>query len=277
MKKNLKSRNRAFNIPRRHEGVATDTVYSNTPVVDSGVKQAHNFVGKESLVSDIYPMRSDKQFVTTMEDNIHRHGARDKLISDSAKPEISHKVQDILRACNISDWQSEPHHQNQNPAEWRYRTIKAWTNTIMNRTGAPAYCWLLTLQYVCYILNHISTGSLGWQVPLQVLYGVTPDISIILLYTFYQPIFYTTHGQYFPSDSEERAGYWVGFAEYCGDSISHKVLDAETLIIIHRSALRPRTLKNLNKGLLTRVIVSITTCLYKGNKEQNGTQTIRKS
>ena len=103
------------------------------------------------------------------------------------KNEISHKVQDILRAYSINDWQSEPHHQNQNPAEWRYRTIKAWTNTIMSRTGAPAYCWLLALQYVCYILNDFSTGSLGGQVPLQVLYRVTPDISIILLYTFYQP------------------------------------------------------------------------------------------
>ena len=120
----------------------------------------------------------------------------------------------------------------------------------MNRTGAPAYCWLLTLQYVCYILNHISTGSLGGQVPLQVLYGVTPDISIMLLYTFYQPIFYATHDQHFPSDSEERAGYWVGFAEHCGDSLTHKVLDAETLRIIHRSALRPRTLKNPNKRLV---------------------------
>ena len=99
----------------------------------------------------------------------------------------------------------------------------------MNRTGAPAYCWLLAFQYVCYILNHISTGSLGGQVPLQVLYGVTPDISIMLLYTFYQPIFYATHDQHFPSDSEERARYWVGFAEHCGDSLTHKVLDAETV------------------------------------------------
>ena len=120
----------------------------------------------------------------------------------------------------------------------------------MNRTGAPAYCWLLTLQHVCYILNHIYTGSLGGQVPLQVLYGVTPDISIMLLYTFYQPIFYATHDQHFPSDSEERAGYWVGFAEHCCDSLTHKVLDAETLKIIHRSALRPRTLKNPNKRLV---------------------------
>ena len=120
----------------------------------------------------------------------------------------------------------------------------------MNRTGAPAYCWLLTLQYVCFILNHISTGSLGGQVPLQVLYGVTPDISIMLLYTFYQPIFYATHDQHFPSDSEERAGYLVGFAEHCGDSLTHKVLDAETLKIIHRSALWPKTLKNPNKRLV---------------------------
>ena len=197
MSKHLKSRNPALNIPRRHEAVATDTVYSDTPAVDSGVKQAQLFVGKESLVSDIYPMRSGEQFINTLEDNICRRGAMDKLISDSAKNEISHRVQDILRAYNISDWKSEPHHQNQNPAEWRYRTIKAWTNTIMNRTGAPAYCWLLTLQYVCYILNHISTGSLGGQVPLQVSYGVTPGISIMLLYTFYQPIFYATHDQTF--------------------------------------------------------------------------------
>ena len=95
-------------------------------------------------------MRSGKQFVNTLEDNIRRCGAMDKLISVSAKNEISHKVKDIL----------------------------------MNRRGAPAHCWLLTLQYVSYILNHISTASLGGQVPLQVLYGVTPDISIILLYTF---------------------------------------------------------------------------------------------
>ena len=197
MKRHLKSRNPALNVPKRHEVVTTDTVYSDTPAVDSGVKQAQLFVGKESLVSEIYPMRSGKQFVNTLEDSIRRRGAMDKLISDSAKPEISHKVKDILRAYIIKDWQSELYHKNQNPAEWRYRTIKAWDNTIMNRTGARAHCWLLTLQYVCYILNHMSTASLGGQVPLQVLDGVTPDISIMLLYTFYEPVFYATYDQHF--------------------------------------------------------------------------------
>ena len=38
MKKHLKSRSPALNIPRRHEPVATDTVFSDTPAVESGAK-----------------------------------------------------------------------------------------------------------------------------------------------------------------------------------------------------------------------------------------------
>ena len=72
--------------------------------MDSSVKQAQLFVGKESLVSDIYPLRSGKQFVNTLEDIIQKQDAMDKLISDSVKTEISHKVKDILRAFNINDW-----------------------------------------------------------------------------------------------------------------------------------------------------------------------------
>ena len=88
IKNHLKSRNTALNIPRRYEAVATDTVFSDTPAV----KQAQVFVGRDTLVADAYPMKSGKQFVNTLEDNIRRWGAMDKLLSDSAKTEISNKV-----------------------------------------------------------------------------------------------------------------------------------------------------------------------------------------
>ena len=71
MCRHLKSKNPVLNVPCRHEAVATDTVYSDTLAVNSGVKQAQLFVGKESLVSNIYPMWSDNQFVKNLEDNIH--------------------------------------------------------------------------------------------------------------------------------------------------------------------------------------------------------------
>ena len=50
-----------------------------------------------------------------------------KLISDYAQVQISNKVKDILRVYHSSNWHSEPYHKNQNPSEWHYRTIKAWT------------------------------------------------------------------------------------------------------------------------------------------------------
>ena len=249
MKKHLKSRNPALNIPRRHEAVATDTVFSDTPPVDSGVKQAQVFVGRDTLVADAYPMKSGKQFVNTLEDNIRRRGAMDKLLSDSAKTEVSNKVMDILRAYCISNWYSEPYHQNQNPAEWRYRTIKSWTNTVMNTSGAPANCWFLCLIYVCYLLNHIACSALDGKIPLLALTGIIPAISIILLFTFYQPVFYVTYDQHSPSESEERAGYWVGFGEHCGDAMTHKILDHDTQKIIYRSAVRPKKSSTPNHRL----------------------------
>ena len=109
MKRHLKSRNPALNIPRRHESAATDTIFSDTPAVDSGVKQAQVCVGRDTLVADAYLMKSGKQFVNTLEDNIRRRGAMDKFLSDSAKTEISNKVMDILRAYHISNWHSVPY------------------------------------------------------------------------------------------------------------------------------------------------------------------------
>ena len=58
MRKHFKSRFPAFNIPRRNEAVATDTRFSDT--MDSGITMAQIFVGKDSLVSDVYSMQSSK-------------------------------------------------------------------------------------------------------------------------------------------------------------------------------------------------------------------------
>jgi hypothetical protein len=66
-------------------------------------------VGCNTLVADAYGIKTDREFVNTLEDNIRERGAIDKLISDSAKAEMSDRVKDILHALVISDWQSEPY------------------------------------------------------------------------------------------------------------------------------------------------------------------------
>lgn len=84
LKKRYKSPFPACNVNHRDEPVATDTVYSDTPAIDSGITAAQFFVGTESMVCDIYPLKSDKQFVNVLQDNIQRWGAMPKLISDRA-------------------------------------------------------------------------------------------------------------------------------------------------------------------------------------------------
>ena len=58
MRKHFKSRFPAFNIPRRSEEVATDTIFSDTPAIDSGVTMAQIVFGKRTLVTDVYPLKS---------------------------------------------------------------------------------------------------------------------------------------------------------------------------------------------------------------------------
>jgi hypothetical protein len=61
MRKHLKSRIPAFNVMRRNEAVATDTIFLDTPAVDDGSRCTQIFVGRESLVTDIYGMKADKE------------------------------------------------------------------------------------------------------------------------------------------------------------------------------------------------------------------------
>ena len=102
---------------------------------------------------------------------------------------------------------------------------------------------------MCYLLNHIACTALDGKIPLLALTGISPDISIILLFTFYQPVFYATYDQHCPSESEERAGYWVGFGEHCGDAMTHKILDHGTQKFIYRSAVRPKKSSTPNHRL----------------------------
>jgi len=137
MKKTFRTPFPACNVHRRAEVVATDTIYSNTPAIDSSIMAAQFFVGVDTLVCNLHPLQLDKQFVNTLQDNINKRGAMSKLISDRAQVEISKKVQDILRHLVIDSWQSEPHQQHQNYAERRYQDVKRLTSKLLDWTGAP--------------------------------------------------------------------------------------------------------------------------------------------
>ena len=103
------------------------------------------------------------------------------------------------------------------------------------------------MSYLCVLPT--QPHSLCTLDGLFALTGTTPDISIMLHFNFYQPVFYATHDQHFPSEIEERAGYWVGFSDHCGDAMTHKSLDHETQKFVYRIAVRPQKSSTPNHRL----------------------------
>ena len=87
-------------------------------------------------------------FVNTLEENIRSCGAMSKLISDCAQYEVRNRAQSIFWELFIDDWQGEPHYPHQNFSERCYQTVKRLNNSIIYRTGAHAYMWLISLVYV---------------------------------------------------------------------------------------------------------------------------------
>lgn len=120
------------------EPVAMDKVYSDTPALDSGITTEQFFVGAESMVCDVYPLKTDKQFINVLQDNNRRWGAMSNLISDRAQVEIRNKVQNFLWNYIIQNWQSEPHQQLQNAAEHWYQDTKRLANTLLDLTEAAS-------------------------------------------------------------------------------------------------------------------------------------------
>ena len=244
MKKTYRSPFPALNVKRRSEPVATDTVYADTPAIDNGSTCAQVFVGTKTFVSDVYGMKSDKQFVNSLQDNIRKRGAMDKLISDRAKAETSSRVNDILRALFIDDWQSEPYMQHQNKCENRYQTIKRQTNTLLDRTGAPPFTWLLAMTYVCFILNHTYNETLK-NIPINAATGSTCDISPLLRFHFWQPIYFNAEDKGFPSTTTETLGRFVGISENVGHAMTFKIFNPATNKVIDRSNVRAADEPNL--------------------------------
>jgi hypothetical protein len=221
----------------RDEPVATDTIYSDTPEIDCGITSAQLFIGTKTRTTDVYPIKSDKQFVNTLLDNITQRGTTTKLISDRAQVEISERVKQVLRPLHISTWQSEPHQQHQTPAKHQYQNIKRLCNTILDRSGAPAFSWLLYLMYVCFLLNTTRCEAVD-DIPIRMSSGSTNDISPLLCFHFWEPVYYKLDDSDFPSDSREKRGHFIGISESVGHAMTFKILTDNPLKVIHQSSVR---------------------------------------
>ena len=92
----------------------------------------------------------------------------------------------------------------------------------------------------------MAQKSRGWRTPIEIRDGDTPDISAILYFEFWEPVYYvnpvSVTGK-FPND-KEKLGKWMGVANDYGDGLAYWILtdDTEELIVrsLVRSAMDPK-------------------------------------
>ena len=114
----------------------------------------------------------------------------------------------------------------------------------MNYRNVPPEAWLLCSQWIADVMNHTAEKSLGWRIPMQLISGETVDISILLLFLFWDVVYVKRYKDSNYSrmigdkKSSEIRGRFVGFSWDVGHALTFKILTDDTNKIISRSHLR---------------------------------------
>jgi hypothetical protein len=69
--------------------------------------------------------------------------------------------------------------------------------------------------YVCFLLNNTWCEVVD-DIPIRMSTGSTNDISPLLCFHFWEPVYYKLDESDFPSDSREKHGHFVGISESVG-------------------------------------------------------------
>jgi hypothetical protein len=124
----------------------------------------------------------------------------------------------------------------------------------MDHSGCPPYIWFLALSYVTFCLNNCVDPNLadGTKSPLQVATFLMTDISPLLNFYFWEPVYFLMDEseQSFPGKSKELCGRWVGISEHIGNKMTYKIITDDTGEETCQSSIRTArdtTLKNLRE------------------------------
>ena len=111
-------------------------------------------------------------------------------------------------------------------------------STLLDRTGAPPCTWLLAMIYVCFVLNHTYNATIK-NIPMNVATCSTCDISPLLSFHFWQPVYFKLDDSNFPGDFTEETDRFVDVSENVGNDMTFSILNTTTHKVINRSNVRP--------------------------------------
>jgi hypothetical protein len=94
--------------------------------------------------------------------------------------------------------------------------------------------------YVAVLLNLTYNWTLG-DIPLQCAEGSTKDISPLLPFYLWEPVYFKVDDAPFPSIFRRELGHSVGISTNVGHAMTYKILFRKSLTVLHQSNLRSAT------------------------------------
>lgn len=215
---------RMFERPRLKGKFSTDTAYfkhkSLRGYIASQVyfhKSGFYFIHHLSAVNDSQVGPSLSRFIS-------EYGIPDKLTMDGAAVQVGRNttIMETVRRANIDHHVSGPYRPEENPAEGGIRELKRRFYRLINKFNIPMRLWCFVLQYVVDIMNltvNYSKYSNG-RVPLEIITGITPDITEYLDFTIYGWVYFRSDGGL----GTNEIGRWLGVSHRVGPAMTYWVL-----------------------------------------------------
>ena len=121
---------------------------------------------------------------------------------------------------------------------------------------------MLAIIYVCFVLNHAYNQTLR-NIHMNVATGSNYDMSPLLRFHFWQPIYFNSDDSSFTSKSTEEIVGFVGISENVGHDMIFYVLNTTTNEVFSRSNARlVGELTSLNLRIDPLTVPEVFTCRH---------------
>jgi len=163
--------------------------------------------------SKVYPMKLKSHAHQTLSSFIHDVRIPSIIHSDDAKELMQGKYKDLCKDFHIPCSYTEPFSPWQNRAEGAIRELKRHTRRKMASDKVPERLWDFCAKWSTDIRNKTAGNryALEGRTPYEVVHGHTPDISSLVAFTFYEPVWYYDPVAEYPKPKRKLAR-WLGEA-----------------------------------------------------------------
>jgi hypothetical protein len=243
----------------RHGCFYTDTFFASIPAI-SGKKIAQIFTN-DIHFTKVYPMASKGDTSDALLSFIHHVGIPSSIHSDDAKEITKGKFKKLCQDYHIPITTTEPYSPWQNRAEGAIRELKRHVQRKMHSRQVPQSLWDFCCAWACDVRSKTAHKSfeLDGRTPYEMIMGSTPDISSLIDYDFYEPIWYYDELSNFPEPKRKMAR-WLGETHNIGQAMNYYILPLSGIPIVRSSiqAITPEErLKDAFKNELKKLDAAI--------------------